>query len=189
MIKDLETVASGKKAFQIHQDVLILKKRMGTSFVEMGRLLKLIRDCGYYKTLGYDDFQSYIINSELGFKRRTAYYYIEIYEWYVVKFKYETEKLADLGYDKLVTLLPIIKKDELNAKNLIKDAEVLRPVDFNKKYKDEEKQEGHEGYLAPPEYFRCECHGKWKIVVPIEDCCEGWLKEFRERLNRKYGQK
>ena len=166
------------------------------AFVELGRLLKKIRDEEYYQVLGYDTFTSYVINSDLGFKRRTAYYYIEIYEWFVEKLGYKVQAVAKIGYDKLTKLLPIIKKeyDEANGDKLISgsvlkervselvlEAKELRPVDFEKKYKDDRINEGQEEYLAPPEYFRCSCHGKWQIVVPKEDCCPDWLKEFRKQ--------
>ena len=175
------TETQGKKAFKTHKVLLAIKRTVGIAFVEMGKLLKVIRDESYFEVLGYDSFQSYVINSELGFKRRTAYYYIEIYEWFVERLGYKSEKLADIGYDKLVRALPIIKK-QLNSgkmEKLITDVEVLRPVDFQKKYRDEEKQKEFEDYLAPPEYFRCDCHGRWVIVVPIEDCCPEWLKKLK----------
>jgi len=182
------TEVQGKVAFVTHKSVLNLKRQMGMAFVEMGRLLKEIRDSKHYEALGYDSFQSYVINSELGFKRRTAYYYIEIYEWFVEKFKYEAERVAVIGYDKLVRLLPVVKKVykslpspkmEQRVELLVGDVQELRPVDFAKKYKDREKQKEFEDYLAPPEYFRCDKCGKWKIVVPIEDCCPEWLEIIR----------
>jgi hypothetical protein len=61
----------------------------------------------------------------------------------------------------------------------------LRPVDFAKKYKDEKKQEGQEDYLAPPEYFRCKCHGRWVVVIPINDCCPDFLRSFYEQTKKK----
>jgi hypothetical protein len=176
------TAVQGEGAFELHQSILSLKKQMGLSFVELGRLLKKIRDYGYFQVLGYDTFSSYVINSELGFSRRTAFYYIEIYEWYVDKLAYTAESLAELGYDKLLKLLPMVKDGAEREKvdDLMNEVQELRPVDFEKKYKDEQKQDGHETYLAPPEYFRCECHGKWHIVIPIEDCCPKWLEEVKK---------
>lgn len=172
-------------AQEIHRDILTLKKDMGLAFLKMGELLKEIRDNNYYKELGYDNFISYIVNSELGFKRSTAYYYISIFEFFVEKLKWEQEKIVGMGYDKLVRLMPIIKKNPDNLEDLVTDAEVLRPYDFNKKYKDEEKQNGHEDFLAPPEYFRCEKCGKWIIVVPIDDCCPDFVRKFYVQAKRK----
>ena len=69
----MEKKIVGEKAFKAHKVLLAIKRKVGMAFVEMGRLLKVIRDEGYFEVLGYDSFQSYVINSELGFKRRTAY--------------------------------------------------------------------------------------------------------------------
>jgi hypothetical protein len=182
------TEKQGKIAFEAHQDILTLKKEMGMAFVKLGKLLKTVRDQGYYHALGYDSFQSYVINSELGFSRRTAYNYIEIYEWYVEKFLYEMDYLAELGQDKLMRLLPVLKKeshDKSKIESLMEEVRELRPVDFAKKYKDEKKQEGQSEYLAPPEYFRCSCHGKWIITVPVEDCCPDFLIKFKEMMEKK----
>ena len=175
------TEQQGEVAFNAHQEILTLKKEMGMAFVKLGMLLKKVRDDGYYNVLGYNSFQSYVINSELGFSRRTAYNYIEIYEWYVEKFAYGMEYLAELGQDKLMRLLPVLKKESPNKEkieSLIEEVRELRPVDFAKKYKDDKKQIGHEDYLSPPEYFRCSCHGKWIITVPVEDCCPEWIDQF-----------
>ena len=184
----------GEEAFTVHKKILAQKYEMGVAFLELGMLLKQVRDKHYYQVLGYDSFQSYIINSELGFKRRTAYYYIEIYEWYVEKLSYSVILLADIGHDKLLRALPIIKEEypklssskmKKRVEQIITEVEELRPVDFDKKYKDEKKQEEHKDFLAPPEYFRCEKCSKWRIVIPLEDCCLEWLSEVKSYLNKK----
>jgi hypothetical protein len=192
------TAKQGEGAFEVHQDILTLKKQMGMAFVELGRLLKRVRDEGYYQVLGYDSFQSYVINSELGFKRRTAYYYIEIYEWYVEKLAYEAQYLAEVGQDKLLRALPIIKEEYKKvpfntlrdkAGELLTEVQELRPVDFEKKYKDDRINEGHEEYLAPPEYVRCDKCGKWKIIIPVDDCCDEWLRDMLKVLRKRNAKK
>jgi len=187
------TEKDGQKAFDLHQDILFLKKQMGVAFVTMGGILKKIRDDEHYLVLGYDTFVSYLENSELSFKRRTAYYYIEIYEWFIEKLNYQDERLAEIGYEKLVRLLPVVKKAHQNleypklkdrVEQFVVDIKELRPVDFNKKYKDDNADKGYEKYLAPPEYYRCDECGKWVIVVPIEDCCKDFLKDFKRRIRK-----
>lgn len=185
------TPAQGKKAFAVHQNILELKRQVGMAFIEMGKLLKELRDNRYFEVLGYDTFTSYIINSELGFKRRTAYYYVEIYEWFVEKLGYDMQVLAQIGYDKLMRALDVIKKlpkpkkDKVEA--LMTEVQELRPVDFAKKYKDEKKQKGFKDFLPPPEYMRCDKCEKWIIVVPIDDCCPKWLILMRKKLDAKFG--
>ena len=181
----MEKKIAKNDARQTHQEILTLKRDMGLAFLKMGELLKVIRDNKFYEVLGYDNFTSYVINSELGFKRSTAYYYIEIFEFFVQKLKWEQKKIVEMGYDKLIRLMPVIKKNPENEEELATDAEALRPYDFNKKYRDEEKQNGHEDFLAPPEYFRCEKCGKWIISVPTDDCCPDFIKSFYIQAKRK----
>jgi hypothetical protein len=189
------TVKQGEKAFKFHQDILSLKRQMSVAFLTMGKLLKEFRDGEHYKTLSYDTFISYVENSELGFKHRTAYYYIEIYEWFIDRLGYASERLVEIGYDKLIRLLPVVKracktlpmpKLKDRVENLVDDIQELRPVDFNKKYKDEQRNEEFKDYLAPPEYFRCDCHKKWRLIVPIEDCCPKFLEEFYKLIKKRY---
>jgi hypothetical protein len=176
----------GEVAFEIHQDVLKLKRQMGMAFIEMGRLLKKIRDEKHYQVLGHDSFKSYLADSELGFKRRTAYYYIEIYEYFVEKLGYEIKRLADIGYKNLIDVLAVVKKlPEPEPEALLNDAKELSTTDFKKKYKDEEKEREFNNYLAPPEYYRCKDCEKWHIVIPLGDCCEEWLNDVYERLKKR----
>lgn len=182
----------GDEAHELHKNIVALKNQMGMAFVMMGKFLKDVRDKEYFKVLGYDNFISYVVNSELGFEKRTAYYYIEICEWFVEKFGYDEKRLAEIGYYRLVRLLPIVKKahkalPESKIRGrvdiLVDEIQVLRPIDFKKKYKDEKANDGHDDYLAPPEYFRCECHKKWRLTVPLEDCCPVFLGELKSSLD------
>jgi len=191
------TAEQGKGAFEIHQNILALKQQMGVAFLELGRFLKQIRDEGYYQVLGYDTFTSYVINSELGFSRRTAYNYIELFEWYIDRLGFTSEYIGTIGQDKLMRVLEILKKEfeqaetypfmqlKARAESLMTEAEELRPVDFQKKHKDEEKQQGHVDYLAPPEYVRCDKCGKWRIILPVDDCCPDWLEEVVKSYKKK----
>lgn len=186
------TPVEGERAFSVHKNIIDLKKQMGVAFIRIGELLKRVRDNKLYIALGYDSFQSYVINSELGFKRRTAYSYIEVYEWFVDRLQIEVERLVSLGLDKLLTILPMVKKENGSQRiicqkvdNLMHEAAELRPCDFEKKYKDEKKQDGFDNYVAPPEYVRCEKCGKWKIIVPFDECCPDWIFEFIKLLKKK----
>ena len=185
------TEVEGKKAFDLHQDLLMLKRRVGSVFLRMGSILKEIRDGGHFGALGFENFQEYISGSDLGFKRRTAYYYIEIYELFVLRFGCSEEDLVDAGYERLISVksqvkeLPEGKESSEKVRDLLMDAKELRPADFSKKYKDEEKQKGFEAYLAPPEYIRCPTCGRWKIIVPVSDLCFEGLLELKKAIDKQ----
>jgi len=191
------TAKQGETAFELHQKILELKEQMGVRFLTMGKLLKELKDNEYFKVLGYETFTSYVINSEIGFKRSTAFGYIELYKWFIERLGFSVQRIGHLSLNEMNRVLSILKK-ELNesekypfkqlkarSKELISEVKDLRPVDFKKKYKDEKKQEGFEDYLAPPEYVRCAKCGKWKIIIPVSDCCTGWLSEVHETVSAK----
>jgi hypothetical protein len=184
------TEQQGKSAFNLHQEILVLKRQMGVAFIKMGQLLKRIRDDEHYISLGFDSFKQYLSDSELGFQQRTAYYYIEIYEYFIEKLNYKVDELADIGYRNLVDVLSVAKKlsePKKKMEDLMTDAKVLRSYDFKKKYRDEEKNKEFEEYLAPPEYFRCSKCGKWHVIIAIDDCCEEWLDAVYRRLKKRKG--
>jgi len=88
------------------------------------------------------------------------------------------------GIDKDVkSVSPAVVK--YKSDELIAEVGDLRPVDFNKKYRDVKKQEGFKEYLTPPEYFRCDKCGKWILIVPIQDCCPEFLDKFKQILDKR----
>jgi len=191
------TAKQGEVAFELHKKILELKEQMGVRFLTMGKLLKELKDNEHFKALGYDNFTSYVINSELGFKKSMAYAYIDLYEWFIERLGYDFQRIGKMSLNEMSRVLAILKKElseskqypfkQLKARSeeLISEVKDLRPVDFEKKYRDDEKQEGHEDYLAPPEYVRCNKCGKWKIIVPVQDCCEEWLEKMKQTLDKR----
>lgn len=191
------TAKQGETAFGLHQKILELKEQMGVRFLTMGKLLKELKDKEYFKVLGYDTFTSYVINSEIGFKRSTAFGYIELYNWFVERLGFSVQRIGHLSLNEMNRVLSVLKKEfnesekypfrqlKERSTELVSEVKDLRPVDFNKKYKDEKKQEGFEDHLAPPEYFRCSKCGKWIFVVPIQDCCPDFLAKFKKMLDKR----
>lgn len=194
----MSIIKQDENAFDVHQSILVLKEQMGVRFLMLGKLLKEIRDKKHFIVLGYDNFISYIINSELGFKKSTAYGYIEIYDWFIERLGYDLQRIGKMSFNKMSRVLSILKNEfnksekypfkllKSRSETLIEEVQVLRPIDFDKKYKDEKKQEGFEDHLAPPEYFRCECHKKWRLIIPADDCCPQFLEEFYQILKKRF---
>lgn len=187
-----------QKAFDLHAELIQIKKNLGIGFLKLGNILKIIRDEGFYTTLDYVSFNEYLASPEVSISYRTAFYYIDIWETFVEKLGYKMEELSEYSYDKLRRLLPVVKKEK-DTKEVMEKALALRWSDFNKEYRDGEKNKGFPDYLAPPEYWRCKCHNKWVIVCPVNDLCPEFATRYAEeitvilgRINRgldKYGDK
>jgi len=172
-------------ATDLHNQLIQYKKTMGFVLFGIAEILKKIRDNEYYKYLGYDTFTDYVQNPDVGFNPRTAYYYIEIYETFILEKGYTPESLIDYSYDKLRKLLPIVRNEENKTEEVMDKALALKWSDFEKDYKEVKENNGHEDYLSAPEFYRCSCHNKWTIAVPISDCCPDFLKDFYELLKKK----
>jgi hypothetical protein len=158
---------------------------MGTMMFSLAEILKKIRDSELYIPLGYDTFVEYVQNPEVGLNVRTAYYYIEIYETYIEKLKYTPEQLSEYSYDKLRRLIPIVN-GRSDTQEVMEKALSLRWSDFSKQYKDDKANEGYEDYLPTPEFYRCSCHSKWVISIPLSECCESYLREMYNILRKRF---
>ena len=99
-------------AFSLVEELKFYIKSQNILFLEIGRVLKTMRDQEVYKTLGHDTWTSFLASGELSIKPSTAYAYIEIFEVYVLQFKINKEDLADIPYDKLRIALPTARKME-----------------------------------------------------------------------------
>ena len=172
-------------ALEFHQQLLDLKKTMGTVMFKLAEILKRIRDGELYLSLGYDSFAEYVQSPEIGMNIRTAYYYIEIFETYIEKLKYTPEQLSEYSYDKLRKLIPVVN-DRSDTKEIMENALALRWSDFSKQYKDDKANEGFDDYLPTPEFYRCSCHGKWIISIPLSECCESYLEEMYGILAKRF---
>lgn len=170
-------------ALSYHQQLLQLKKSMGSMLFSLAEILKRIKDSELYIPLGYESFVEYVSCPEVGLNVRTAYYYIEIYETYIDRLKYTPEQLVGYSYDKLRKLMPVVKESK-NVKEVMDNALTLRWHDFSKQYKDGKENEGFKDYLPAPEFYRCDCHGKWFISVPLEDLCPKFLEELQKRFDK-----
>lgn len=176
-------------AHSLHKRLLDLKRQLGYIMFEVAEILKNIKDNKLYEPLGYESFSEYVRNPEIGMNSRTAYYYIQIYEVFIERLGYRPEQLEEYSYDRLRKLAPIITerlegKKEEEVTQIMDDAAALRWYDFEKMYKDKEKNEGHEEYLEAPEYYRCSDCGKWIISVPVSDCCDSYLEKMHEILTK-----
>jgi hypothetical protein len=180
-------------AINLHERLLQFKRQLGYAMFAIAEILKEIKDKELYVPLGYESFAEYVNNPEIGMNSRTAYYYIQIYETFIEGLGYTAEQLQEYSYDRLRKLAPIVRKQLQEASGgvqevseVMDDAAALRWYDFEKKYKDIEKNEGHEEYLEAPEYYRCEKCGKWLISIPLEDCCDDWLLAVHKELSKRF---
>ena len=101
----------------LHQRIVTAGAQAALNFVEMCRLIKIMRDQNMYKQLGHETFDEYCEN-QLGVKARQGYNYITIYERLPKEF---LQSNANLGVTKLELLshIPAYDVEEFVEENQV----------------------------------------------------------------------
>lgn len=94
-----------EKARCLHQELVQLNTKLDTAFLEMGLVLKEIRDRQLYQPLNYSSFNAYL--KELDFSRSRAYALIGVVEDFYLSGQINQHELVSIGWEKLSLLRPI----------------------------------------------------------------------------------
>lgn len=108
-----------KAAFENDQTIKSLKLDLNARWLKMAELLYENRKRRFYSILGYDTFESYIAQEELGFQRSSVYKILGIYKDLVVGRGVQQLDIADIDADKLDMIrshLPTGNLEELLTK-------------------------------------------------------------------------
>jgi len=98
--------------------------------LKLGALLKTIRDLKLYELRGYDTFEAYIAQPEIGFARATAYWWIHAYELYIEQCKYQPEVIGEIPVGNLQIIAPLVKDDPEHKDEYIALAQSLSRSDL-----------------------------------------------------------
>ena len=128
MKKDLSRKTKYKIAKKSYDNLVKLKQVASISFLYIGQELKKIKEEKLYRYLGegspeYESFDEFIKSPEINLELRKAYYLIQIYTVFCEQLGYEPEQLGGLYWTSLRTLLPVVKKD--NVEELVEKAKNL----------------------------------------------------------------
>jgi|LSQX01.1.fsa_nt_gb redox-regulated HSP33 family molecular chaperone len=83
----------------IHEKIIQIKYEIERNFVQLGAMLKIVRDQELYKEKSCETFEEYIAQPELSLARSTVYAIINVYETFFEKS--EQSDLIEIGYSKL----------------------------------------------------------------------------------------
>lgn len=107
---------------------------MSLTYLEIGRLLKLIRDEKLYKYLGnggYDTFLEFINNPEISISQGTVYNYIRTYEFYILKLDMNPDDVMRISTPRLIAMIPVLKDKTIEeAKEEILQMGALTHTDY-----------------------------------------------------------
>lgn len=148
-------------AFNLFVELKKLVKQQGFLFLDIGRLLKTIRDNKLYKLLDIETFNAFIAQPEIGLSRSLVYGYITIYETYIQKYGYPVSQISSVPYSKLLLIAPRIKDgNKKKADQLLTQATTLSMSDLRQELTDPD------GEPKPRvEITKCNICNKWRVRV------------------------
>jgi len=148
-------------------------KQQGVLFLEIGRLLKIIRDEKYFRQLGdYSTWTDFLASGELSLSHTTIYTYIGIYEVFVMKYGFDFDYLAPIPYDKLSKVLrPARIADNADeAREIVEKARTLSRSDLVLEFGQGIPENRTKTRLVKA--FRCDDCGKWRIDLLDDEICK-----------------
>lgn len=126
----LPTEERANVAYSLEKGLLNLKRGVAKNFLMMGKVLKEIRDNGYYKELGYDSVSEWLRSPDISLSERWSLSAISIYDTFVNKLDMSFDEVAEIDYSKLYEINSIVKRDPDNAEKWIDAARSMRKVDL-----------------------------------------------------------
>lgn len=85
-----------------------LTQKIEEKFIELGNVLSNIRRAKLYRFLGYERFKDFI-EAEYAFSASLANKLVRVYESFVEDLDQDEETLKEVGFDKLCSVLPMMK--------------------------------------------------------------------------------
>ena len=165
-----EITPKQSEAWQLNEELIKAVHTQARLFVHVGRILQIIRDGKLYRYMGeggYDTFEHYLNNAEIGLQYSTAYLYIRCYEYYIQKLALQPDEVTKIPVNRLQRLLPVLKKmTDDAAREKIRQIAPLTNYDFMKTVQ-EEKLEKYR-----PKMIRCKTCGGWHFEFRTDMLCE-----------------
>ena len=123
------------KAWEIYTFLQQALRKQAELFIDIGKALKTMRDDKLYLQLGkggFDTFQQFLNNAEIGLRPSTAYLYIRLYEYFLERLKLTQEEILAIPITRLMRLLPVLKeKTDEEAKQIVSKITNLTTYDFD----------------------------------------------------------
>lgn len=128
----LDEKARADVAFELEQSFKQYKLQAGNCFLQMGKILKSIRDGNLYKELGYESIIDWFSSPDVSVTPSWAWAFISIYETFVLEYGYSEEEIASIDYTKLKDITTLIKENPNDADKWLDNAKNLRRIDLRK---------------------------------------------------------
>lgn len=185
---DTEITVKRDEAYKIFNLVADLNRKSKSDSLRLGFLLKIVRDNKSYKYMGdggFDTFDQFLNNEEIGIARSTAYLYIDLYTFYIEKLEMVEDEVAKLPIVFLRDAHKHLREKTIaEAKDTINDyisrSEVNNPRRLFEQAKDEKIIEDK------PEIYknsRGQFVIKFKLSNTAQIICEDISKDIYSEVN------
>lgn len=112
--------AEESDALRLHYEIMAAAQAAAASLLDLARKIKLMRDTGGYKALGFDTLEAYTL-ATMGMKQRQAYNYIAIAEKLPAQL---IEQNAAAGVTKLALLAQLSGQEQIAAETNLTETTV-----------------------------------------------------------------
>jgi len=163
----------GQEAFNIHRQIIENEAQRRKLLSLNVRLLKEVKDRQLYKTILGDkeaDWVAYLGDIEIFYSRNEVYNLMRIYDKFIIDLDLNYATIADIPRSRLVELLPIVTKE--NVEDWLSCARNLTSRDFTNNIREEKglptTDDGHEHDYT--EYEICKmCGEKHELSKKYEE--------------------
>ena len=164
------------RAHELRQEIIQLRISATEQFFRLGEILKEIRDEEYWK-MGWESFDAYFSDPELGLKSSTVYHAIKMIETFPNR-----EKLLGIPVSRLVMIAPHVTSD--NREKLIEAAKGLSRSDLRHELLTHGLEPTKEEIIPIPKIYGCKTCKRVKGVRFDGLCHCGWTKEQIEYIGK-----
>lgn len=148
------TIENGREAFQLHQQLITLKKSIGLQFLNVGRVLWSLREGERWRAIEPDiSWEGYCLSPDVSISPSHARNLIRVYRKFVVELGLPEEALCDIDPRKLTAIIPRISKE--NGEMMLERARSLSRMDLTQTLKEDGLPEDHVHDWQEVSYRRC----------------------------------
>lgn len=129
------------KPIEFCEHTIAFKRFIEVQWLELAGQLKEIRDQALYRGR-WESFEDFLNDPEMAMDKSTASKMITIHERFILEYKIQPQKIANVGgWSKVAELLPVVKNKE-SAEEWLDKATVLSQADLRKEVKGENRGDG-----------------------------------------------
>lgn len=158
-----------KDSDYVRNTIISVRRNLGISSLRLAYLLKRLKDKRLYEDWGANSFEEAIADPDISISRSTAYGLLQVWDTWVEKYKLEPEEVAQIPYDKLLIIAPMVEDD--NHEEMFENAKALSRADLYHMKLEKKLNKTMPNFKALPPIYRCNACGAWKIEARPEELC------------------